>query len=133
MFQSANSSQPSHLPSRFPSLGAAVPRTPTTPGNQKFVIVSSQPHANSPIATPSSTSAPTVVKVVAGAPSQAAAAAIPRTPTAQKVVVMTLPSKRDGPQGDSVAPGGLDELGVKSMFAGQATNISLTVKKEPDS
>ncbi|XP_041348183.1 transcription initiation factor TFIID subunit 6-like [Gigantopelta aegis] len=132
VFQSASSTQQSHLPSRFPSLNTAVPRTPTTPGNQKFVIVSSQPHSNSPIATPSSTSAPTVVKVVTGPPSQVAAA-MPRTPTTQKVVVMTLPSKREGMPGDSVTPGSMDELGVKSVFTGPPTNIAVTVKKEPNS
>lgn len=127
----------------------AFPRTPVTPSQQKFVIMSSQPRPpqtpGQPITLspqirqtlpPSLGNNQTIVKVVSSNPNsgQRTPTAVPRTPTQPKIVVVSLP------QGSSVGSGTSDlgsvpgssgmDLGMKSVFIEQSDPAN--VKMEPE-
>lgn len=101
------------------------PKTPSTPGQQKFIVMTSQarPSNNGQSDKPLSMSSgtPTVVKVMSGNPQGQIPAAVPRTPTTPKIVVMSMS------QGNSSLPGqaggNSQDLGMRSVFSEQINNI----------
>lgn len=118
------------------------PRTPGTPSQPKFIVMSSQPRPSHTPGTPISMSpqirqslpstlgnTPTIVKVVSSNPPGAVPrtpTTVPRTPT-QKIVVVSLPSSSGAgiSEGVPTTPG--MDLGMKSVFSEQSN-----VKLEPD-
>ncbi|KAK7090212.1 hypothetical protein V1264_010042 [Littorina saxatilis] len=145
----------------FPSSGGQTPRTPSTPsgasGQQKFVIVTSQPRSlpgpvselSSIAGSGSSSSAPTIVKLVssASAPGMGTTSTI-QSNSGQKIVVIQGSSIKQEPSllqpstptmgGSIVTTSSLPqavlstshELGMKSMFPSQPGSISLVKKEE---
>lgn len=101
------------------------PKTPSTPGQQKFIVMTSQarPSNNGQSDKPLSMSSgtPTVVKVMSGNPQGQIPTAVPRTPTTPKIVVMSMT------QGNSALPGqaggNSQDLGMRSVFSEQINNI----------
>lgn len=101
------------------------PKTPSTPGQQKFIVMTSQarPSNNGQSDKPLSMSSgtPTVVKVMSGNPQGQIPIAVPRTPTTPKIVVMSMT------QGNSSLPGqaggNSQDLGMRSVFSEQINNI----------
>ncbi|XP_033759737.1 transcription initiation factor TFIID subunit 6-like [Pecten maximus] len=120
----------------------SIPKTPTTPsigGQQKFVIMSSQPRppppSNNPLSMTSGTAGTTIVKVMSsgGQGSTTSSGSTPSTPQ-PKIVVVSMPqgsaSSIPTPGVPSTSILGPD-MGVKSVFSAQsATNFSL--KKDHD-
>lgn len=125
------------------------PRTPVTPSQQKFVIMSSQTRASNTQSQPISMSpqirqslpsslgnTPTIVKVVSSNQSSGPRiqTTVPRTPTTSKIVVVSMS------QGSIVGSGSSDlgivstpsamDLGMKSVFSEQPVPPNL--KQEPE-
>ncbi|XP_078310397.1 transcription initiation factor TFIID subunit 6-like isoform X3 [Crassostrea virginica] len=104
------------------------PKTPSTPGQQKFIVMTSRPSNNGQSDKPLSMSSgtPTVVKVMSGGSQGQIPSAVPRTPTTPKIVVMSMTQGNSGLPGQG-GPGGQD-LGMRSVFTDQINNI----KKESE-
>ncbi|XP_050408813.1 transcription initiation factor TFIID subunit 6 [Patella vulgata] len=148
VIQSGTSSQPSTPTTpRFPT-PVSVPRTPTTPsipGQQKYVIMTSQSRPTQPTAqsisltSGSTSSAPTIVKLVTNPAQQqtstvgSSQSATVQGPSGQKYVVMSLPRGEGGnSQATSTSTTGSNQdLGVKTIFTGTPGSL-LNVKKEGD-
>ncbi|KAK3095934.1 hypothetical protein FSP39_021030 [Pinctada imbricata] len=113
-----------------PILQGGQPKTPSTPGQQKIVIMSSQPRQSTPQAEKSvnissSNNSQTVVKVV-GSSSQGISVPGQRTSTTPKIVVMSMPQGSGSNQSPSVNNLSQD-LGVRSVFNDQSAS---NIKKE---
>lgn len=118
-----------------------IPKTPTTPGlggQQKFVIMSSQPRqatsvSSTPLSMTSGAAGTTIVKVVSsgGQGVSASSGSTPSTPQ-PKIMVVSLPQGSGTLQSPAVQTTSLvgQDIGVKSVFSGQPTNLPL--KREPD-
>lgn len=101
------------------------PKTPSTPGQQKFIVMTSQARptnngqSDKPLSISSGT--PTVVKVMSGNTQSQMPTAVPRTPTAPKIVVMSMAQGNSSLGGQS--GGSSQDFGVRSVFNEQLNNI----------
>ncbi|XP_062607356.1 transcription initiation factor TFIID subunit 6-like [Saccostrea cucullata] len=106
------------------------PKTPSTPGQQKFIVMTSQarPSNNGQSDKPLSISSgtPTVVKVMSGSAQGQMPTAVPRTPTTPKIVVMSMSQGNSSIAGQS--GGNSQDLGMRSVFSEQLNNM----KKESE-
>lgn len=121
------------------------PRTPGTPSQPKFIVMSSQPRPSHTPGQPISMSpqirqslpsslgnTPTIVKVV----SSNTPGSVPRTPTTvprtptQKIVVVSLPSTTGSGLSEGIPTTPAMDLGMKSIFSEQLTPSNL--KSESD-
>ncbi|KAK7499297.1 hypothetical protein BaRGS_00009557 [Batillaria attramentaria] len=135
----------------FSASGGQTPRTPSTPvgsgGQQKFVIVTSQPpRPVSELSTSTgavNSSVPTIVKMVSAQGSSSSSSAL-QAGAGHKVVVIQGAGIKQEPCGviqsaatsassmnpaPSVVVSSSQDMGVKSIFPGQGS-ISFTVRKE---
>lgn len=128
-----------------------IPRPPVTPsgGHQKFVIMSSQARTSTSasgigqtvsLSGGSGGTGPTVVKLVTSSQNSSNTPVTPGTPSSgPKIVVVTMPQGGSGSQGQALqslvsnlsTPSSQD-LGVKSVFGLQSSNLPLNLKKDSD-
>lgn len=127
-----------------------LPRTPVTPsgGHQKFVIMSSQartPTSGSAIGQTvsigggSSGTGPTVVKLVTSSQNSSSTPVTGTPSSGPKIVVVTMPQGGSSSQSQAfqslvsnpTTPSSQD-LGVKSVFGLQSSNLPLNLKKDTD-
>ncbi|XP_061171476.1 transcription initiation factor TFIID subunit 6-like [Saccostrea echinata] len=106
------------------------PKTPSTPGQQKFIVMTSQarPSNNGQSDKPLSISSgtPTVVKVMSGSAQGQMPTAVPRTPTTPKIVVMSMSQGNSSVAGQT--GGNSQDLGMRSVFSEQLNSM----KKESE-